>query len=137
MIPTFLLTIFACFELSRYAYVRQAIDNTAYEAAREGILTGATREDVENRAETLLAGYGLMSTTVQVTPQTIDRSTMEVSVDVSIDMAVNSWSIPALFMPNPVMTSSITLSHENAALVVPDESGDADELNENDEPLDT
>lgn len=137
MIPTFLLTVFACFELSRYAYIRQAIDNTAYEAAREGILTGATADEVIARGEALLNGYGLTSATVTVDPETIDRSTMDVSVTIAIDMGPNIWSIPALFLTDPVMRSSITLAHENAALLVPEDSGDADELNENDEPLDT
>lgn len=131
----FFTSIFACFELARFVYVRQALDQTAYEACREGIVGGAVADDVVDRANVLLLAYGVDVVGVNVSPAVIDGETMEVTVSIECDFGENTWVLPK-FLTAGLITSTITLDHENRAFLVPENSTDAEDLNENDEPLD-
>lgn len=131
----FFTCIFACFELARYVYVRQALEQTAYDACREGIIRGANSGDVVDRANVLLAAYGVNVAGVNVTPAVIDEQTMEVSVTINCNFADNTWVIPE-FVTSGELTTSITLDHENRAFLTPEDSTDSSDLNNNDEPLD-
>lgn len=131
----FFTSVFGCFELARYVYVRQAIDQTAYEAARTGVISGASSAEVEARAQSLLAAYGVTVVSLEVLPQTIDENTREISVTITCDFAQNSWLVGHYVSDEP-MVARVTLDHENQAYLVPAAAAEADELNNNDEPLD-
>ncbi len=131
----FFLTIFACLELARFMYVRQALDQTAYEAARAGVIVGASASDVETRAASLLQAYGITYMGLDVTPQTIDENTREITVTITCDFAANSW-IATQFVSNQPLVSTVTLDHENQAYLVPEAATQDEDLEENDEPLD-
>ncbi len=131
----FFSSIFGCFELARYMYVRQALDQTAYEAARTGVISGASSAEVELRAQSLLAAYGVTVASLEVLPQTIDENTREISVTITCDFAQNSWLVGHYVSDEP-MVATVTLDHENQAYLVPAAAAEADDLNNNDEPLD-
>lgn len=132
----FFMVIFACFELTRYLYLQQAIDQAAYEAARMGVTIGATAEEVQERAESLLQAYGVSVANVVVSPDTIDEATTEVTVAISCNYADNSWAVPH-FVSASLMETTVTLDHENRAYLIPQDATDDDDLVTNDEPLDT
>lgn len=128
-------TIFACIELSRYLFVRQAIDQIAYEAARTGVIAGATSNDVLVRANQLLSAHGIVVSNVTVTPSTITSTTREVSVQINCNYAQNTW-VPPSFLPGSNIVSVTTLDHENQAYLVPDAAANATKNLANPEPLD-
>jgi Flp pilus assembly protein TadG len=131
----FFSTIFGCFELARYGYVQQSLDQTAYDACREGIVSGATAANITQRANVLLTAYGVNVADIQVTPATINDDTMEVSVSITCNFSDNSWMLPD-FITNDVMTSTITLDHENRAFLKNEEATDESDLTNNHEPQD-
>lgn len=131
----FFMVIFAGFELTRFIYLRQAINQIAYEAARTGVIVGANADAVSSRAEQLLAAYGVVAAQVDVSPSTIDETTREVTVAVSCNYSDNSWAAPN-FVKVMTLESSVTLDHENQAYLISDEADDDEDLNSNDEPLD-
>ena len=135
-IPVLLGSVFGFLEIARFMYVRQALDQTAYESARQAVIAGGTAADASERANELLSAYGIKDSEVVVSPQTIDDETAEVTVTIRCDFAENSWA-NMNFFSSGTLESSVTLDHENQAFLVPDESVNNEDLHENDEPLDT
>jgi Flp pilus assembly protein TadG len=131
----FFMTIFFSIEVSRLMYVRQALDQTAYESARTGIVAGATNAEAYSRATDLLNAYGIAFASVVVEPAVFDDETREVTVTIQSDFSQNTW-IPVTLLTDTVMTATVTLDHENQAFLVPEEATQDDALDENDEPLD-
>ncbi len=131
----FFMTIFACLELSRLMYVRQALDQTAYESARIGVVSGTTQDQVISRASTLLQAYGVSFASINVVPETFDETTREVTVTITSSFSENSW-IPQTFVTGDEMVATVTLDHENQAFLVPADAANDDVLQDNDEPLD-
>ncbi len=128
-------TIFASLELARYMFVRQAIDQIAYEAARAGVIAGANSNDVYNKANALLNAHGIVVSNVTVTPATITSTTTQVSVQISCNYAQNTW-VPPSFLPGNNIVTMTTLDHENQAYLVPEAAAQNAEDLENPEPLD-
>ena len=127
---------FACLEFGRYFYVQHAVQMVAYEAARAGVVPGADRADVEERANSLLTACGIPNATVTVSPSTIDTQTREVNVVVSALLSDNSW-VPEKFLAGKTIESDITLQHENNAYLDPEDSDIEDIIGNNDnEPVD-
>ena len=129
------LLVFGLFEFTRFMFVRQAVDQAAYEAARVGIVPGAQINDIRSRAEGLLAAAGVSNASVTITPQVIDESTREVTVEVSCNFSDNSF-VPGVFLGSQQILGRTTLDHENQAFLIPEGAAAAAALNENDEPQD-
>lgn len=131
----FFLAVFSCFEFARFFYVTNAVDQTCYEAARVGVVTGGRSADIRQRAEELLGAYGIAFAEIDVSPDQIDESTEEITVTIRCNFADNSWMAPR-FIDATDFTSTVTLDHENQAYLIPAAAAAADALNDNDEPLD-
>lgn len=129
------LLVFGLFEFTRFMFVRQAIDQAAYEAARVGIVPGAQISDIRDRAEGLLAAAGVSNANVTVTPAVISESTREVTVEVTCSFSDNSF-VPGVFLGGQQIVGRTTLDHENQAFLIPEGAASAAALNENDEPQD-
>ncbi len=71
----FFTLIFASLELARYVYLRQAVDQIAYEACRAGVITGAKSSDVTTKANLAESAHGIIGSTIVVTPSTITNRT--------------------------------------------------------------
>jgi len=134
-LPVFFTLVFGCLELARFMYVRQALDQSAYEAARSGIATGARISDVYDQANLMLTAYGVLGSEVVVTPAEITQDTETVTVQIVCDFAANSWVLPRFALPG-ILESRVTLDHENQAYLVPENVDQDESLSENDEPLD-
>lgn len=133
---TLLLLVFGLFEFSRYLFVRQAVDQAAYEAARVGIVPGANSATIRSRAESLLNAAGIVAAEIDISPATIDEQTRQVTVEVNCNFSDNSF-MPSQFLGSGLIRSRTTLDHENQAFLIPEDAAAAQSLNENDEPQDT
>jgi Flp pilus assembly protein TadG len=132
----FFMVIFGCFELTRFMYLKQAVNQVAYEAARTGVIIGADADSVRQRAEQLLQAYGVSVAEIEVTPSMIDSETPEITVSIRCDYAANSWAKPN-FVSVPTIDTTVTLDHENRAYLIPTDATSDEDLQANDEPLDT
>ncbi len=132
----FFMFIFGMLEISRYLYVQQSVQMSAYEAARAGVVPGATHADVQARGNELMAATGVSVFSMSITPAVINNLTENVSVTIDCNFAANSW-VPPFFVPDSQITSTITLQHENMAYLQPGDTDLADIIGDNDgEPTD-
>jgi Flp pilus assembly protein TadG len=128
-------TIFASFELARYMFVRQAIDQVAYEAARTGVIAGATAQQVTAKANQLLSAQGIVVSSITVTPATFTATTTEITVQITCNYAANTW-VPPSFLPGGNIVTRTVLDHENQAYLVPEAAAAAARQLSNPQPLD-
>ena len=91
VVPILFLFFFAAFEFCRANMIRHTVDNAVYEAARTGILPGATSGEVRDEAERILNTLGLNSSSIQVTPGQIEEDTEQVTVRVEVSLDDNSF----------------------------------------------
>lgn len=117
-IPIVFLILLGALEFSRMNMLRNSIDNAAYEAARRGVVPGATASDCMNTAVGVLTAVGARSAVVSVTPPTIDDNTTQVTVTISVPLASNSWG-PARFLGGTTLRSVSTKSREFVGKLVP------------------
>ena len=109
--PLVILIIFAMFEFSRVNVIRHTADNAAYEAARIAMIPGATAAEAIAEANRILGAVSARGASVTIDPPTIDRSTTQVTVDVSVPMDQNAIIIPR-FTGATTMQSSATMRTE-------------------------
>lgn len=109
--PILFLFFFAAFEFSRVAMIRHTADNAAYEGARQGIIPGATRAEVEAEATRVLSTIGITVFDVDVTPRRIDDDTREVTVRVTVPVAANSF-VPAQYFIGQNIRRELTMVRE-------------------------
>ena len=131
----FFMVLIASFEFSRIYYARHCLDQASYEAARVGIVQGATAAEVEDRARGILAAAGVKPLGVTVNPVVFTDTTETVTVTVTCNVAENSL-IPSRFFMDPVISGTTTLDHENQSYLLRPDSGNQVGDNDN-EPIDT
>jgi len=107
----FFMLCLTAVEFARFSMIHHLVDNGAYEAARAGIVPGATAADVQNTALDYLAHGFVNGTTVVVNPAVIDEDTPEVTVTVSVPFNENSWGVPQYFT-GVTVTATATLRAE-------------------------
>jgi len=103
--------VFTQWELCRVNMIRHTADAAAYEAARRGIVPGATAEDVQEVANSMLATATATDATVTVEPSVIGDDTPEIVVTVAIPMDSNGWVVPRFFGGRTI-TKSCRLQRE-------------------------
>ena len=91
--------------------IRHTMDIAAYEGAREGIVSGATSAEVRTRVNNLLATVAIKSADVTVSPATIERTTPDITVEIEVPVAPNSWLTPR-FLGNLRLRATSTLARE-------------------------
>jgi Flp pilus assembly protein TadG len=109
--PFVFLLIFGAVEFGRLNILRHAVSNAAYEAARHGMVPGATAAEMTAHAEQHLSAVSASGATVQVTPATVDEQTDTVTVQVSVPMDQNSWITP-MFTSGSQIEGTCTLQTE-------------------------
>jgi Flp pilus assembly protein TadG len=110
---TILITFFmASLDFGRVNLIRHTINNAAFEAARAGIIPGATAASCRARANAVLATGLVQNATVTVTPATIDDDTETIVVTVTASVADNSWMVSWFFDANAELTRSSTIVRE-------------------------
>lgn len=111
-VPILFLMVFASLEFCGVNVQRHTADNAAYEAARRGIVPGATAQDVRDEANRIMAFVGARNITVDVTPATITDLTEELTVRVELPIADNGWLSPMFFSASDVVVRECRMSRE-------------------------
>jgi hypothetical protein len=106
------LTIFTSIEFARVHMIRHTVGNATYESARRGIVPGATATDVRDTANLLLSTASIAGATVTVTPSTIQPTSPQVTVDISVPLDSNGWIAP-IFFGGKIVSATTTLARES------------------------
>ncbi len=112
----FFMVVFTLLEFSRFMFVKHSVQMVAYEAARIGVVPGATASHISSRAQALLTASGIRDATVNITPPVINSLTEQVTVTVSCEFSKNSW-LPPTYLVGQALSSTISLEHENKAFL--------------------
>lgn len=97
VLPFLLLMFFAAIEFSRANTVNNSVGQAAYEGARRAILPGASVEEVEDAVLESLSPIRVSGTEVTVSPDPIPDDAEAVTVEVSVPMDQNSYTLPRFF----------------------------------------
>lgn len=111
-VPILFLMVFASMEFAGMNVMRHTVDNAAYEAARHGIVPGATAADVVNEATSIMNAVGATNINVDVVPNTITNDTEEITVTVTVPVAGNGWMTPIFFDESSVLTGQCRMERE-------------------------
>lgn len=110
--PILFLLVFSALEFCSMNNLIHTIDNAAYEAARRGIVPGATINDVRQEANAILAAVGARNATVDVTPYVITEDTQQILVEISVPIRGNGWIAPVYFASRTNLVGECTLRRE-------------------------
>ena len=97
VVPILFVLVFASLEFCGVNIQRHTADNAAYEAARRGIVPGATAQNVIDEATRIMSFVGARNITVNVNPGVIDDTTEELTVRIEVPIASNGWLTPMFF----------------------------------------
>lgn len=117
-VPILFLLIFASVEFCRVNVIRHTADNAAYEAARRGVVPGATADAVRALATSVMQAVSADTVTVAVTPDVITNDTPEITVTVTVPLDANGWIAPAFF-EGKTLVRTCTMSREKIDYTVP------------------
>jgi Flp pilus assembly protein TadG len=106
--PLFFMFLFAGMEFARANTLRNLCDNAALEAARVGMVPGATAEKCIDAANESLDILSVKNATVTVDPQTIGPTTPEITIDVTIPLGDNAMPM-SQFVMGTELRRSVTL----------------------------
>ncbi len=109
--PVFFVLLVTSFEFSRLNVIRHTADNAAYEAARVGMVPGATATEAINEANRILNIAGTRGAQVSVNPAVLTPNTQQITVTVDVPMDQNGWITPK-FTAGRTMRSESTLKAE-------------------------
>ena len=104
---------FAAFEFCRISMIRHSVENALYEGARQGILPGATADEVKAAATRVLGTVGLRGATIDVVPATIQNSSPTVSVRIRLPLDRGLFG-PAFFFIGKSLDRTFEMQRERA-----------------------
>lgn len=117
VVPLFFLFMFAGLEFAVLGTIRSTSHNAAYEAARKLVIPGAVVADGIAEANRIMSVVGVDSLTVTVTPNVIEDTTQQVTVNIDIPYASNAIFVP-YFTGSVILHSSVTLRTERYSGIV-------------------
>ena len=109
--PVLFLLVFSAIEFARVNMIKHTVENAAYEAARRGIVPGATSDNVLAVADSFLATASIKGATVDISPAAIAPSTEELTVSITVSLDSNGWITP-LYFNGKTVSASCTLKRE-------------------------
>ena len=95
--PIVIAFFFAAFEICRFSMLSHTVENAVFEAARRGIVPGATSDDCRAEAQRILGTLSLRNASIRVTPEQITRNTDQVTVSIEVPYAGNAFVPIRLF----------------------------------------
>lgn len=111
--PIFFLVLFGGIEFASIHVTQCAMENAAFEAARHGIIPGATADGCRQSAQNILDVTRIQVYEVDVQPTVLDPTVDEVTVTVRVPMIPeNKFGISA-FLSGDSLVKSITLPRED------------------------
>lgn len=109
--PVVLLLFFALVELMIFNTAVHAMNHAAYEAARSGMLPGATKADCEEKAKSLIGRIGYENLKVEVSPDDLSEAT---EVTVKVSLAASDVGLATSFVvKHNELSQSVTLKTAN------------------------
>ena len=102
---------FAALEFCRVSMMRHTVEHALYEGARQGIIPGATVDEVQSKARGVMRTIGIRSVSIDVTPATIVSSTPEIAVRIRMPLDQNLFA-PAFFFRGRVLDRTIVMQRE-------------------------
>ncbi len=112
MLPVAMMLTLGLVEFSRVNMIRNTAQNAAYEGARQAIIPGGTASSAEAKANEILAIVRTKNATVNISPSTINNSTPEITVTISVPLGDNMWITPK-YVSNTTMVKKCTLTRES------------------------
>ena len=116
VLPLIILFFTAAIELFRLNQLRHAAESAAYEACRHVIVPGANQAEAVTKANDLLGIIRIRNAKVAISPTKITETTPQVTVNVSIPAAGNTWIVPS-FSQKAIVSASATLLTERVAAI--------------------
>lgn len=109
--PIVIAFFFAAFEICRFSMLTQTVENAVFEAARRGVVPGATSGDCRAEAQRILGTLALRNASIRVTPEQITRDTDQVTVDIEVPYAGNAF-VPIRFFHGTRVQRRLTMLRE-------------------------
>ena len=110
--PILFLFLFAALEFGRYNMIQQTANNAAFEAARAGIVPGATIADGQTAGGKILSAAGISGGTVTINNGVaLTNSTTQITATVTVPTTRNLWT-SAVFCKGTATTRSCTLTSD-------------------------
>jgi len=107
-VPILLAFFIFLWEFARAEMIRHTIVTAAYEGARQGIVEGAQREEVEQTIDGIIRAVGIRDAQVDVSPRTILPTTDAVHVEITVPLSRNAVVVP-FFMNGLNISTELTL----------------------------
>ena len=106
-LPLLFMILMASVEFGRMNTLRHTLDNAAYEAARAGIVPGATADRVEAKARSIMAIVSARGVDVTIEPAVITEETEELRVTIELSPAENGYLAPRFFRGRTLVSSCL------------------------------
>lgn len=110
-VPLLLFIVFSAYEFSRANMIRHTVESAAYEGARNGILPGATEQNVKDGANSILSSIGTRDAQITVAPLPLTDDDRVIEVTISVELRKNMFFAPFFFRES-VITRKCRMSRE-------------------------
>ena len=110
--PLLFIMLFGALELGHAKMVFKVTEAAAYEGARNGIVPGASVQEVHNGVNTILASSNIRDAAIIVTPSNLNQTTEFINVRVSVPYGSNTL-MPPFFTGGMVVERNCRLTREN------------------------
>lgn len=113
-LPVLFLIFFGSIDLIRYNLLRNIVAHATYEAARTGIVEGATVEEVTATVATELAPFGKdLEYELEMTPNALpDEDEGSITITLTCDIRKGGW-IVSNYIIGDVIVETMTVLMEN------------------------
>lgn len=111
--PIFFLVLFGGVEYASIHVTQCAMENAAFEAARHGIIPGATAEGCRQQAEDILDITRIQVYDVEVEPGFLDPTVDDIKVTVRVPLIPENKFGLSAFLNGDELVTSITLPRED------------------------
>ncbi|WP_162006604.1 TadE family protein [Roseimaritima sediminicola] len=113
--PVMILLILGVFEIGRLMMVKNAATYASREGARVGVTPTASRDEVVQRVEEVMAAYNIPDPQIEVQPESLGMAEPGdmVTITVSVDAASVSWVGNALDLAITDVVGSTSMRRES------------------------
>ena len=109
--PIVFTVLVGAIEFTRVCQIANACAFSAYEGCRAAIIPGGTANSANAAAQQFLTANCIGSSTITITPSTIDDTTTTVTVNIAVNLNSVGWIAPA-FTSGKIISRSCTLTRE-------------------------
>ena len=111
-VPVLFALLFGCYEVARANLMMHASESAAYEAARVGIIPGATEADMRQATDFVLSSVGITAYTVDTERSVTADDIEQVTVEIQVPFQEN-FRLGTFFVTDPTFRGRCTLNRES------------------------